>query len=371
MSFLKFSVYKEQVSNDGGVTWIDTSPLVTAPSGDPLGTYDTLSACTGDTPPTPTGYSSQYLTFRALEDCEFRFRPAEENNVLSYSLDSGATWTELASGASTPIIHRGSTVMWKGITTPTSKGIGYFRSLDRFNVEGNIMSLLYGDDFVGETSLSGFEEGSVFARLFCDPDYGACNGLRSAENLVLPATALTDYCYEFMFYSCTSLTTAPQLLPATTLAEGCYCRMFQNCGSLTSAPALPATTLSLYCYLSMFECCASLTSAPVLPATTLVERCYEYMFSGCTSLITVPLIAAETLATFSCWQMFCNCSNLAEITCLATDISAHYCVNEWVYGVNSPGTFYKNPSMTSWPRATNDNDYAGIPRYWTVVDYTG
>ena len=69
--------------------------------------------------------------------------------------------------------------------------------------------------------------------------------------------SVTDYCYYYMFYGCTSLTTAPSL-PATTLANRCYYQMFGECTSLTTAPALPATTLA--------------------------DQCYYYMFSGCTNL---------------------------------------------------------------------------------------
>lgn len=84
---------------------------------------------------------------------------------------------------------------------------------------------------------------------------------------------LTNYCYYYMFYNCTSLTTAPEL-PATTLAESCYSRMFSSCSSLTTAPELPATTLAISCYANMFYGCTSLTSAPSLPATTLANSCY-------------------------------------------------------------------------------------------------
>ena len=58
---------------------------------------------------------------------------------------------------------------------------------------------------------------------------------------------MTNYCYDSMFYGCTSLTQAPAL-PATTLTGCCYDSMFYGCTSLTQAPALPATTLANYCY---------------------------------------------------------------------------------------------------------------------------
>ena len=69
-----------------------------------------------------------------------------------------------------------------------------------------------------------------------------------------------------------------------TMANDCYAYMFYGCTSLTTAPELPATTLTNYCYDSMFRGCNRLTTAPELPATTLASSCYRYMFYGCTTL---------------------------------------------------------------------------------------
>jgi hypothetical protein len=75
---------------------------------------------------------------------------------------------------------------------------------------------------------------------------GNINTLLKADGSVLDLTG-RDYCYFYMFQSCTSLTSVPEL-PATTLASDCYSNMFYNCTSLTSAPALPATILASSCY---------------------------------------------------------------------------------------------------------------------------
>ena len=55
-------------------------------------------------------YSSQYLTFEALEDGTFSFL----KDGLSYSLDNGTTWIALSAGSSTPTITAGSKILWKG-----------------------------------------------------------------------------------------------------------------------------------------------------------------------------------------------------------------------------------------------------------------
>ena len=169
---------------------------------------------------------------------------------------------------------------------------------NRMNVYGNIMSIEAGDGFESATTVT-----NGFVNLFME-----WSGLISAENLLLPATTLTDSCYSNMFYGCTGLTQAPAL-PATALANGCYSNMFNGCTSLTSAPELPALTLA--------------------------ENSYSAMFYGC--------------------------SSLNYIKCLATNIQENNCTDNWVYGVSGSGTFVKNPSMASWPSGDS-----GIPSGWTT-----
>ena len=61
--------------------------------------------------------------------------------------------------------------------------------------------------------------------------------------------------------------------------------------------------------------------------------------------------------------MFYNCNNLNYVKMLATDISASSCLQAWLYGVASTGTFVKAASMTELPSGTS-----GIPANWTVED---
>ena len=372
----KYSVEKKQQSTDGGTTWTDVSPIETR-QGDLI---EANSTDCGYVPPTPGDYETQYLTFEAIEDGTFTFT-GKNSNSLSYSLDDGQTWTSLASGTESPTVTAGNKIMWKGELTPNSIiGIGKFSATANFNIQGNVMSLLFGDDFANKTDLTG--KNYAFYQLF----YQNTN-IKSAKNLILPATTLANYCYSSMFDGCTSLTTAPELpaetlanycysymflgctslttapnLPATTLAEYCYADMFTNCTILTTAPELPATTLAIMCYLSMFNGCTNLVNAPELPATTLTEGCYYDMFRGCTSLTTAPVLPATTL-TLSCYShMFYGCKNLNYIKCLATDKSAIECTYSWVYNVASSGRFVKN-SAASW--TTGDD---GIPTGWTVTN---
>lgn len=299
----------------------------------------------------PYDYNKDYLTFTALQDTKFTFT----QNTLQYSLDDGDTWTSLTANTASPIVTTGNKILWKATLTPSStspRGIGTFSSTSgNFDVSGNIMSLLFGDNFIGQTDLTGKDY--AFNSLF--------NGntkLINAENLVLPATILSQHCYEAMFNSCTKLTTAPDL-PATTLAYYCYDQMFYGCTLLTTAPELPATTLANFCYMSMFEGCGLLT-APELPATTLRQACYYQMFKGCGSLTTAPELPAAKLDNDCYYQMFYNCTSLNYIKCLATNKTASSCTTGWVNNVAVTGTFIKDAN-TSWQGGSD-----AIPYGWTI-----
>ena len=61
----------------------------------------------------PFSYANEYLTFVAKENGTFTFTP-RSNNVISYSIDDGSTWTE----GNSVEVNSGDKVMWKGTMTP-------------------------------------------------------------------------------------------------------------------------------------------------------------------------------------------------------------------------------------------------------------
>ena len=318
----KYQKTKKQQSTDGGNTWSDVSPIE-------YGIGAVIEYNSSDC----GSYNSQYLTFVATESGTFKFNGTVISNSIQYSLDSGTTWSTLANFTNSPTVQSGKKIMWKGELTTTDSsghtynGIGDFSSTNSFTVEGNVMSLLYGDNFVNQTSLN---EERKLMWLFKN-----CTYLTSAENLILPATTLAEDCYYGMFDGCTSLTTAPQL-PATTLADSCYNRMFEGCRSLTTAPVLSATTLEVGCYIYMFSGCTSLTTAPsTLPATTLTQSCYLGMFYGCTSLTTAPQLPATTLADSCYWGMFRDCTSLTTAPQLPATTLAYSCYAGMFWGCTS------------------------------------
>ena len=245
-------------------------------------------------------------------------------NTITFDWTSGTHTTEL------PVkLNTGEKMYFRNDTRKFSNDYNKyitFSSTVSSNVGGDIRTLSNYLDVNNEIK----PQSKMFYGLFYNNKY-----IVDASNLRLSYTTLADYCYVRMFQGCTSLTSAPAL-PVTTLASGCYQYMFSGCNSLTTAPALPATTLASGCYGIMFSGCTSLTSAPELPATTLESWCYYYMFSGCTSL--------------------------NNVTVYADDISATDCINNWLSGVASTGTFHNLGSATYTTDSTS-----GIPTGWTEV----
>ena len=206
----------------------------------------------------------------------------------------------------------------------------------------------------GNTKITGTSSNYKFVFTGTDNLKVACNG--NIENLLDYETVsagghpiMSNYCYYYMFYNCTSLTTAPAL-PATTLAEGCYEGIFSGCTSLTSATALPATTLASSSYESMFRDCTSLTTAPELPATTLDGRCYYNMFNGCTSLTTAPALPATTLAKYCYNNMFYRCTALTTAPELPATTLAEGCYTSMF---NSCTSLTTPPSVLSATKLAN------------------
>ena len=210
-----------------------------------------------------------------------------------------------------------------------------------FRVKGNIMSMI---DSTGYSQMDAFDQN--YDRQFCC-FFTNTTGLIDAGKLYLPATSLTNNCYQSMFEGCTSLTTAP-VLPATTLAEYCYAIMFRGCTSLTKAPELPATTLANYCYQEMFQDCTSLTTVPELPALTMVNNCYSSMFYGCTSLTTAPEILGTVAMDSCCAYMFDGCTSLTKAPSnLPAVMSGSSCYNSMFRGCTSLTTAPKSISSST------------------------
>lgn len=293
-------------------------------------------------------YTNQYLTFQATEDSVFTLTlddklPKTCVKSVSYSVDEGKTWTSTENVdntkvvITTPTVKAGQIVLWKGDAVQycyqpdsanvgddmplTNAGFSTFKSTGKYKICGNIMSLIYGDEFIGKKTFkeyvsTGYGAGA-FTYLFGwnysweeyedHPEYFN-EMIISTKNLVLPATTLAPYCYYGMFMACSKMVDCPEL-PALNLAVACYKEMFYLCDSLLIPPVLPATTMYTECYREMLDRCRHMLYPPELPAMVMQDWCYYGMFS-CDTFETAPELPATTVAPHCYHAMFYNMPNL-------------------------------------------------------------
>ena len=255
-------------------------------------------------------YATDYLTFKALTSGTIAWKAfGGLTKTIEYSVNNGS-WTSITStsGGATINVAADDTVRFRGNNTTyaTSKSAysGFEGGTAQFDVEGNIMSLLYGDGFASNSELT-------------NSKYQFCSLFKKA--LVVSARNL--------------------ILPALTMKNDCYRAMFSWCTTLAAPPALPATTLATECYWYMFEQC-SIMKAPELPATTLMASCYGHMFEGCSLLNTI----------------ICRASS---------GFNATKVMENWTLNVASSGNYVKSSSV---PLAEYPTGASGIPTGWTVSD---
>lgn len=369
------------------------------------------------------------LTFKALvddSDIEFIFEGPDDSKTreIWYSINGGS-WSSVYLGDSGstsesyqfPSLNTGDTISFAGNNNnyaESSNTGDWIWSLcataGRFEVYGNIMSLIDAEEFYYHYNLIGGYEFYFF--------FYQSTAIVDASNLVLPSTNVYDHSYYQMFGGCTNLVYPPKILPATTLNSNCYSDMFNGCTSLIKTPELPATIASgpccyyqmfrnctslvevpdrlfstgttvtanccegmfrgctslikapelpainfsgSYCYSHMFYGCTNLQSAPkLLPATTLKTYCYNYMFYGCTKLERAPRLPATILVAGCYYRMFQGCTSLCYVICDATvNIYVNSSTTQWLENVSGRGLF-----VTEYPGKWPRDSVHEIPPGW-------
>lgn len=358
-------------------------------------------------PPEPD-YSQIPLTFEYLEDGDIAFLTDDK---FMYQLNGGEWVTvshdpESEDGTSLIIsVSSGDTLAL--VTQLEQEGTVQFSGDPRFNAYGNIMSLAAadGDDFRELLDLNDvyfFNAHSAFhdegLEIFAKP-------VVNAENVVFPATALTDGCYEYMFADCHELRLPPKSFPLADLSgigdypeAAPYLHMFEGTIRLERIPQLPAySAVCNYIYINMFsnyyeeegvEDALSGVPADSLPATTLAPGCYIDMFAGRKNLVNTPVLPATTLVDECYKGMFDSCADITGITMLATSIEQDAnpfggCGESegWVDGTGwyeggDDKVLYVNPNSTIefdvYPEDDSETECTPtmLPYRWTIENYS-
>ena len=376
------------------------------------------------------------LTFKALQNnskIDYIFTGPTDEYIrgIRYSINGG-TWNYVEIGDSGdtsemytfPTLNEGDIISFVGDNNAytycdesSNEWIWQLcANTGRFNVYGNIMSMMDSVDFINTPSFDNswqdnqyefyyFFHGStaivdasnlilpsttINPRSYCEM-FSNCTNLLYPPK-ILPSLSISEYGYAYMFYGCTKMKSAPRIMAnnmgpsacasmfsmcsalvevqdqlyATTLFSNCCTSMFNSCTSLVVAPNLPATTLANYCYSTMFSGCTSLVVAPNLPATTLANYCYFRMFKNCISLERAPILPATTLANGSIYDTYCyseifyGCSSLHYIRCLAVlYVRSNTNLANWINGVADEGVIEYDEDG-EWPAAC-------IPDNWVEV----
>lgn len=172
-------------------------------------------------------------------------------NDIHYTINNGAEQTiaKNTSGSFDIEVKKGDVVQLYSINTSLGGGAvagarGTTRAVDsgakyinirpsmKTEIYGNVMSLLKGKDNL--ESATTLEAKNAFYGLFA----GAEKLVNNAERLlVLPATTLTEGCYQDMFNGCKGIEKAPEL-PAPKLEKNCYQEMFYDCAKLNHVKCL-------------------------------------------------------------------------------------------------------------------------------------
>ena len=272
-------------------------------------------------------YKRKYFTVEAITNGTLRY-----NSSIEYSLTNGNVWQTLNSSEYLSL-NAGNKVLLRG----TNK-VGHISYYGTYKVYGNIMSLKYSDNFTSDDAKVLNSTTGGFAGMFSGQ-----TGLTDASNLILPATTLKDDSYKAMFSGCTNLSGSPKTLPASSLTNSCYENMFSNT-KITSIPNIKAVEVTNKACFGMFSGCTSLTSVTMSLVRTISTSGMSQMFVGCTGLLDAKIGSWDyynmgSITTEGCAEMFSGCSSMNLITLY---VSPHpgetpYPTDHWVIGVERSG----------------------------------
>lgn len=290
-------------------------------------------------------YENQYMTTEALGSGTITFIiPAAIGTSpvvnVSYRKNGGA-WTTTANSSSAVTISvnvvTNDVVEWKADATRfaasnSSGSYSYFSSTCQCNIYGNILSLLYADEFINKYTLK-TDVTNAFNSIFRE-----WTNLIDASNLILPVTEINindgTNMYACMFKGCTSLIYPPSELPEITALSklsSVYVQMFEGCTSLIKCPDMDWGVLG-NCnhgtFYQMFNGCTALSQnipdkieVEEYSATGNYTGLFRAMFQNCTHITTIPSLiihnytGANTNINHGAFNAtFYGCTSLVDVS---------------------------------------------------------
>lgn len=283
------------------------------------------------------------LTFTVTSPGTIYYQSGNGAYPIEYQVNEGVwtTWNASAPTSTTgsPLtLNAGDVVKFRGLREQYASDYHMITFKDdgviRYDVSGNIMSMI---DSVNYATRTDFTKVQVFRSFFEN-----CYGIVHADELLMPATTLTNKCYQNMFKGCKNMISVPEELAAEELPACAYYAMFYGCSSLLKGPEIRATSFTggSPCYEMFRGCTAMVECTSELPATEAVDKCYWGMFYGCSSLLNGPAIRLQNTAPGTgtnwdrgcCSHMFQDCKNMTSIPWTfdadVVEISSYACMFE-------------------------------------------
>lgn len=319
-------------------------------------------------------YENQYMTTAALGSGNITFTMPSKVGTsyltnVSYR-KNGGEWTTTTNSSSEVVVTvsvvANDIIEWKGNGKRLCGGGAYtsasrFGGTVQFNVYGNAMSMLWGDDFIGQTQFPDTARERVMQGLFYQ------SSVVDASNLVLPATHLSNtHAYMGMFSGCTSLVYPPAELPkpeSSVTLELTYIAMFDGCSSMIRCPDMnwegALGTCKNGTFYKMFYGCTALTDnipnkieVQNYTASTSGYQIFRMMFQGCTHITTIPsLIIHNNNSTLTgtdngpFYYAFYGCTSLVDLSnkTLAIENSTNTSGYEFYYTFAACTNIEKSP----------------------------
>ena len=208
-------------------------------------------------------YRHQYFTTEALADnCVITLNIAQNVNTnivtsFYYSRDR-ITWTPVTNTSGTaqtitlPAINTGEKYYWKGVNKAISQNGSYdatnrvnISATQNYKVYGNMFSMLWGDDFIGQNYFPDDTTNYIYAGFF----YNSTT-LVDAANLYFPGQHTKGFTcntggetptadevintFNDTFSGCSNLINCPIIEMLTINGNSAVKRMFQNCRKMTN-----------------------------------------------------------------------------------------------------------------------------------------
>ena len=218
-----------------------------------VGTTQVEKVYLGDEVVWPTiDYSQIPLTFEIISGGSIAWEryggSSTEARTIQYRKNDGA-WTSMTSntGSSKPYVNvlPGDKVEFKGTNNSYHGSNAYNRFVSSavFKAYGNILSLIYGDNYQTETEL---------------PSGNTLNTLHNFDSLFWQNSGITD---------------ASNIIMPQNTKNSCFYRMFEDCTNLEKAPTLPASVLEPFAYKYMFASCNKLSYVKCLATNITASDC--------------------------------------------------------------------------------------------------